>query len=320
MLKNISLIFLINLLIVGNCKSQSSTIDTNDKNANTIKIITDNLFRDGINLLGISSSDPRPIEVLYPFGKTNLQPIWKMPQWGSIFNLQGVKPEIKDDSVIYKNEGKKVSFLLKNGEAIVNMEVYASKEYLTPRKEGESWPHLLLEQKTNSIKLVNLKKLTYNIDAKLNYAVNKMGEDYNPGLHTCQITVYLLVQNNNNQSTGRGDYFWFGLPLYDYRYRNLEEYGAQDLGKEDATKKYILNVASETLFSGSLHDKQWISINKDIYPQLLAAFNQAKEKGYLKTSSISDMSIESTNLGWEVPGTFDCSIQLKGLKLIGTTK
>lgn len=320
MLKNISLILLITLSIVGNCKSESFSIDTNYKNTDTIKIITDNLFTGGINLVGISSSDPKPIEVLYPFGKTNLQPVWKMPQWASRFNLLGVKPEIKNDSVIYKNEGKKVSFLLKNGEAVVNMEVYASKEYLTARKEGESWPHLLLEQKTNPIKLVNLKKLTYSIGAKLNYAVNKMGEDYNPGLHTCHITVYLLIQNTNNQSTGHGDYFWFGLPLYDYRYRDLEEYGAQDLGKEDATKKYILNVASKTLFSGSLHDKQWISINKDIYPQLLAAFNQAKEKGYLKTSSISDMSIESTNLGWEVPGTFDCSIQFKGLKLTGTTK
>jgi len=320
MLKKNILVLLVNLSMASYCKSESFKIDTNYKHTDTIKIITDNLFTGGINLVGISSSDPRPIEVLYPFGKTNLQTVWEMPQWASRFNLQGVKPEIKNDSVIYKNEGKKVSFLLKNGEAIVNMEVYASKEYLTTRKEGESWPHLLLEQKTNPIKLVNLKKLTYSIDAKLNYALNKMREDYNPGLHTCQITVYLLVQNNNNQSVGYGDYFWFGLPLYDYRHRDLEEYGAQDLGKEDATNKYILNVASETLFSGSLHDKQWIFINKDIYPQLLAAFNQAKKKGYLKTSSITDMSIESTNLGWEVPGTFDCSIQFKGLKLTGVTK
>lgn len=320
MLKNFILVLLINLLMTSYCKSESVKIDTNDKDTDTIKIITDNLFTGGINLVGLSSSDPKPIEVLYPFGKANFQTVWKMPQWASRFNLLGVKPEKKNDSIIYKNEGKKISFLLKNGAALVNIEVYASKEYLTARKEGELWPHLLLEQKTNPIKLVNLKKLTYNIDAKLNFAINKMGEAYNPSLHTCQITLYLLVQNNNKRSVGYGDYFWFGLPLYDYRYRDLKEYGAQDLGKEDATKKYILNVASKTLFSGSLHDQQWIFINKDIYPQLLAAFNQAKEKSYLKTSSISDMSIESTNLGWEVPGTFDCSIQFKGLKLTGITK
>lgn len=321
MSKIIISILLANFSVFNSCKKDTAIVEYSTVTTDTVQVIMDNLFSKGINLLGTSSSNPSPVAKLYPFGQMgNEEPVWKMPQWASRFNLLGVAPQIVNDSVIYKNQGKKVVFHKQGNEAMVNLEVYGSQEYLAPRQEGQDWPHLLLEQRTVPVRMNKLTSLRYQVTARATFVENKMGASYNPGLHTCQATLYLLVQNLNNQSAGYGDFFWFGLPMYDFRYRYIDEYGAEDAGKEDATRKYILTVAANTLFSGSFHDGQWITINKDIYPQLVSAFNKAKQKGYLKTSALADMGIESTNVGWEVPGTFDCGIQMKGLKLTGVVQ
>lgn len=292
-----------------------SVTSTAQNKIKRVAIIADTRFLNGINLQGESSSHPEIIDTLYPYGKSKQSAIWKMPQWGSRFDLKGVKPTINKDTVIYENEGKKVSFLKTKNTTLIGLELFAEKEYLKPRKANESWPHLLLEQRTNQAPIAQMRKLNYTISARLMHASNLTGSSYDPGLHTAQITLYLLVQNVNKNSPGLGDYFWFGLPLYDFRNEILEEYAAQDLGKEDATKKFILTVASKELFSGSLHQKQWIHINKDIHPLLIKAFNTAKANGYLTNTELADIAIESTNVGWEVPGTFNAGIQFQSLSL-----
>jgi hypothetical protein len=112
------------------------------------------------------------------------------------------------------------------------------------------------------------------------YDENKMSESFNSKLHTSQASLYLSVQNVNKQSPGYGDFFWFGIPLYDYRYPDILEYAAQDLGKEDATKKFIVNIAGKELFSGSLQDKRRVAINKDVYPLLINAFILLRREGF----------------------------------------
>ncbi len=282
----------------------------------TVSIISDNNFSNGLYLIFPNSATPFPIDTLYPFGKTNVSPSWNIMQWATRFDLKGIRPLIKNDTVIYQNEGKKLSFLKTDQTTLVGLEVAGSKEYTAPRKDKESWVHLLLEQKfKNKVVIKSIKKLVYTIDARLLYAENKMGVSFDKRLHTAQISLYLSVENVNKQSAGYGDYFWFGLPLYDYRYRDFLQYAAQDLGKADATKKFIFTVAGKELFNGSLQDKQWISINKDVYPQMIAGFGIAKERGFLCNTTLSDLAIVNANLGWEVTGTFDCGIQFKNLIL-----
>jgi len=287
---------------------------------NSVEIITDTQFKKGIGLIGPSSAHPDLIDTLRPFGSSKQQPAWKMPQWATRYNLKGLRPVKHKDTIIYQNEGKKVSFLKTGNTVLVALEVFGAKEYLKPRISGEAWPHLLLEQRTNQTKISQMQALDFQISAKLMYSHNRTGAAYDPGLHAAQVTFYLLVQNVNKSSAGLGDYFWFGLPLYDSRHPILDEYAAQDLGKEDATKKFILNVASKELFNGSLHDGKWVNIRKDIYPLIKKAFQKAKDNGYLKTTNFEDIAIESTNLGWEIPGTFDCGIQFRSLSLTAKKK
>lgn len=191
----------------------------------------------------------------------------------------------------------------------IGLEVFASKEYPVPRKPGEDWVHLLLEQNfTKLILLKTIQSIEYKIKAKLLFCNNRMGEEYRPDLHTAQITLFLTVQNRVKDSPQYGDFFWFGLPLYDFRYEKIAEYGAQDLGKEDASKKFISTVASDELFHGSIHSMDWITIDKNILPLIKRSFETAQSRGYMKDSRWEDLCISSMNLGWEVPGTFDCGI------------
>jgi hypothetical protein len=293
-----------------------------NKGQKEVQIFQDTDLLNGIGVAGLTTLAPQNQDTITPFGTGTGKPLWRIAQWGSNFYLTEVQPQHKGDTVIYSNQGKKLGFLKEKDATSVFLYVYGSREYSEPRKNNEAWPHLLIEQNLEMpIKISQLSNIQYQISAKLLFVDMKMTEQqFDPNLHTCQVTLFLTVQNHNRESEFYGDYFWFGLPLYDVRNRYIAEYAAQDAGKDDATKKFILSVAGSKLFEGSMHDKQWISISKDIYPLIVDAFRQTQEKGYMKESRFEDLAIGSMNVGWEVPGTFDCGIQLKGFSMIGIYK
>lgn len=314
-------IFLLLSVFTSYCRPVAAQQVSNDCRVKKLEVIADKNFSKGIQLLGTNSANTVPVAQLYPFGKTTTEPCWTLAQWGSKFKLIGAKPRVVSGRTSYENQGKRISFETVANTVLVSMEVTGSNEYSSPRKENQDWPHLLLAQEVKSkVRLNEIKSLLYTIDARLMYNDNKMEGALDPKLHTAQVSLYLSIQNVNKQSAMYGDFFWFGLPLYDYRYPDIKEYAEQDLGKEDATKKFILNVAAKDLFSDTLHDKKWVGIKKDIYPLLLKAFKTAQERGFLKGTLFDDLGIGSMNFGWEVPGTFDCGLQFKNLDLTANLK
>jgi len=283
-----------------------------------VELISDNNFLNGIGLQGNNVMEPSLIDTLYPFGKGQSGFFWVLAQWGSRFNLSGVRPEIIGDSVTYADSGKSISFF--NGSTQVNMEMFGSAEYLLPRQVGEKWPALYLAQRfQKQLNINKIDSLIFRINARLMFSINEMGSSYNPSLHTAQFQIYLTVQNLNTSSPDYGDYLWFGLMFYDYRYPEIPAYMAQDVGP-DSTGKFIYGLASSDLYTGIFQNEQWINITKDIYPSILKAFQAAQARGYLKGSSINDMCIASMNIGWEIPGTFDCGFQYKDLGLTASIK
>lgn len=305
------------LLTFTACNRDKKIEDKGDK---SIEIIQDRFFKNGISVKGHTSAQPEAIGYIFPFGENEKTTHWSIAQWGSHNTFSSPSFTIQDDTIIYQNEAKRVYFYPQKDKTIrLGLEVYGSKEYEKPRKLEEDWVHLLLEQNfTDPTFLKDVKDLNYKIKSKLLFCDNKMGEDFNPDIHTAQITLFITIQNQNKTSSNHGDFFWFGLPLYDYRYKNILEYGAEDLGKEDASKKFILTVASAELFKKSMHLMNWITIDKNIYPLIENAFKTAQKKGYMINSEWNDLCISSMNIGWEVPGTFDCGILFDTPSLIAT--
>ncbi len=298
------------------CKNSSSA------KSGVVEIIEDANYINGIGLEGSNSSKTEITRVLYPFGQSKNTQIWKLAQWGSRFDLKDAKRVNGDNGITYSNSGKSIAFKAVDGSTQVTMKMFGSKEYLAPRKFGENWPHILLEQQFETPQSVsNIETLYFNLDFRLLFSEMKMSQDsFNPEIHTTQFTVYLTIQNKNQSSKAYGDFIWFGLPLYDYRYDEIAEYAAKDLGKEDASNKFIFSTASKSIYSGSAKNGNWIKISKDIIGIIHHAFITAQQRGFLKESKYEDMYITTTNMGWETPGTFDCAIQYKNLKLTAITK
>lgn len=283
----------------------------------SVPIIKDAGFKDGLRLLGTRADRLKEDEFIYPFGETEAQPIWKLAEWGSITELSPEDKLIEGDTVFYKNRTKEIGFLKLNEDVAISMELLGSKEYDSPRKNGENWPHILLEQEFKDFYfLTNLDSLEFNINAQLVHDINYMNDDeFDPTLHTAQMTFYLTIQNRNEQADEYGDYFWFGIPIYDFRHVDIDRYMAKDIGQTIATNKFIFSLSSKEMFNGSLHNQNLIKINSDLLPKIKEGFESAKRRGYLRESNWEDMTISSFNIGWEHPGTFNSKIILSQLSL-----
>ena len=60
---------------------------------------------------------------------------------------------------------------------------------------------------------------------------------------------------------------------------------------------------------------KWQKFRHDMLPYIVKAFNDAKGKGYLKTSNFEDMVVANTNTGWEVTGPYDAKSELRGYSI-----
>jgi hypothetical protein len=315
------------LAIAGACLTSSCaasgdvekpTEQTNEYD--TLSILEDRLFERGL----IRKRAEAPAQgSIYPFGTSTDASIWEMAEWGTKYELEEADKETASDGrVTYTNDGKAIAFKKDGANIEVAMDVYASAEYEAPRQQNQAWPHLLIEQSfTEKPYVKDLEGLLLKFKGRLTKAEMKMDEnDFNTGLHTAQFQLFITVQDLNPNSAYHGDYLWFGIPFYDYRYEHIPVYAAQDVGKGDATGKFIYSAGSTDFMEGSFQSGDWITIEKDIYPLIVDALKLAKERGYLTGSFFEDFRISGMNLGWEVPGTFDVGFEFNGFDLLAVTK
>ncbi len=310
------------IMLAACCKKINSTTqpidpDTEDPVVTLVSLLGDNNFEAGLYLKGGVSGMPSAGEVLYPFGKKKDKPTWHLAEWASKYLLHQSDMVEKDGAKLYENRGKLVSFVHEDNTTKVRMEVKASAEYDHPRKSGEDWPHLLIEQEfVTKPFLKYIDELILNFEGRLVDCVSKMPDgSFDEGLHTAQFQLFITLQNLNPQSPSYGELVWFGVPFYDYRRRQQEVYAAKDIGKDDATGMFIYSIGTTDYMQGSFHDGNWIKIEKNLKPLMVQAFDIAKERGYLKGAYIDDIRVSGMNLGWEVPGTFDAGFEFKGFDL-----
>lgn len=287
-----------------------------------VDVIDDHGFMGKIGLQGTSSLEPSIKKYLKPFNSNEIESRWMLAEWGSKHDLLNAKAVINAgrDNVYYFNKSKGIYFKKDNYGTIIGLEILGSQEIEKARELNENFPGMLLGQGFNEPhRISDFQKLSLNLKTRLVYVENKMNRDeYNESLHTAQITLYFSLGNVNKDSEGYGDYLWFGIPIYDFRYKDIGVSWMQDTGIEGATQKFIYVPAAKEFYKGSMHDKKWISIKKvNILPYLEAAFMKAQEMGYLQTTGYKDLALTSTNFGWEMPGIFDALYEFKDLRLLG---
>ncbi len=251
--------------------------------------------------------------------------VWKLCQWGTKHSLAKARCiHDADGDVSYANDAKKVLVGAEDSDnRDLILEIKGSSEYGNrARKHGESWPHLLVEQQVCKVyPLDKLARLDFTLGIKRLYSENHMATDaYNPTLHAAQFQMFLVVRNVDEKSKDAGNYFWFGVPFYDSRHDIPPSHKARDGGKADATGRFIYTIAGENVASGPLKQNQWAEIDIDLLPYIKAGLQDAVKRGYLTDSNPGDYAVMGMNMGWELPGTLDASIQIRDFGLHAVLK
>lgn len=252
------------------------------------------------------------------------EPVWGLAQWSSREKLSLDSPHTSASGALrYANAAKSITFGRPGTpEADLALAVNAGFEYDGhAREHGEPWPHLLFEQRfENPPALSELTQAHFHIEARLTMSRRLDLPGYSPNLHAAQNQIFFTLRNSNRASAGFGQLLWFGVPLYDDRVRIPRAHRAQDVGKDDASGMFIFTVGGEEFTTQSLHDQQWVTIDKELLPLMREGLATAWQAGFLQDSqSLADYRITSMNMGWEVPGAFDVEMQYRNLSLMIAT-
>lgn len=263
--------------------------------------------------IGVLETNPLPDAVL---------PEWRLAQWGTRTVLEsGFCTRTLSGALFTENPAKRIEIEhLLDGPTRFLLEVRGAHEYEGRlRASGEAWPHLLVEQSfPEPIRLEKLAQLQFALGMRVAACKALVpAEKLDPGLHTAQVSAYWTV---HDLTPGRGDMIWFGIPIFDARYEVPPAHYAIDGGKADASGKFICVLDGKRFWQGPTGDGTWRDLDTDLLPLLREALEIAQRDGHLKEARFEDLAITSFNLGWEVPGPYDCAIEFRGLSMKGTAK
>lgn len=290
-----------------------------------LEILQDTLFTKELGFKGLSTAlTAHQVFDYLSWSKSKKPYSWTIAEWHSKHLMRDEKNFVENENEVkYFNESK--SIIIKPGKGYIEFNADTRKEYIDkPRGGSDPWVHLLLEQSIPMDKRIMLGELD-NLYAELDIELSKSDkymsdEEYDVNVHASQFSWYFTVENCKCKELdfeGRPDYLWFGLPIYDNRFQTMNkvsiflDYGTQKLIYAKNRNDYL----PETVELGKRYH-----ICVDILPEIKIAFKKAKEQGWLKGADFSDMAIGSTNIGWEIPGTFDVTSKIYKLSLIGEKK
>ena len=283
-------------------------------------LLDDTRFERGFRVVPPAWPPQASIRAIRP-GTDTAEPGWSLSQWYSRFNLADAQPKtLPGGAVQYFDGGKSVTFFPASSEADLGLGLNGMTERRgkSPRI-GDAWPHLLAGRPLRVQPSVSeLSATRFAIRYRLVHAEMHRPEGFAPALHTAQFNFYLIIANRNAKSAGKGDYFWFGVPMYDARWRLPPAFMARDAGtdRKEGTEKFIYNPAGQTYTSQSAHDGKWVTIDKDLLPLIREGLKAAWDRGFLGGShDPADYCLTDAFLGWEVTGTVDVEMHVKRLKL-----
>lgn len=276
------------------------------------ELLSDNHFKNGFKIrypYHVLNDDQNPEKVV----KLNLNnPSWYLSQWFSNYSLATGEVIINDEFYRIEDKSKKVE--VKNNT--ITLEINGSKEYQRPREASEPWPHLLLEQIFENKMLRDYKSMQMILNFEYLKFNNYMKDKMDPSIHTAQFQWFINLSNQNVNSKGYKDFFWFGLSFLDTpRFDYPPEYMAVDGGKEDATCKFIYIVDSRKYLKKPIVIGDKVNISFEILNLLKEGFIEAKKRGFLKETNFEDLGLNSTNIGFEITGTFDIGLKINKISL-----
>lgn len=315
--------FAIVAFIVVACLSCS----TNTAQEEYKNLFSDSHYLKGFNVSSVQEGVGETQGIINYSGKDATTPVWRISQWNNINNdiLTGAYSNKGSLHTTQTEHGNVVASDTEKGSIVLT--INTSSEYglngitSNPRKEGESWPHLLLESQlpdNEVLKISDKKEIRMDVTYNITDLEDCMPEGTtNVGLHSIQFQWFVTVQNRTVGSEDHGRFIWFGLSYFDKRYEFSELYAAQDGGKEHNTGAFIYMPDMKEILGeqGKTEIGKKMHVDVDILPIIKKAFSLAQERNYLTNSKWEDLYITSSNIGWEASGTYNASVTIDALNI-----
>lgn len=292
------------------------------ENPKVVQLFVDRSFSNGFGLRGVSTNDGSKVFRHLTADSQEDEYYWDMAQWWTKYDMTYAEYSLENGVHVYKNESHEVRIDNKNSS--LYMKLLASKEYDAPRKDGQNWPHILIEQSQKNVKIAGAKKVIASLDFNIIRCDNMMSEaEYSPSRHAAQYLWYLTLRNivpdgSDPEKVGKnGDFFWFGMPIYDNRSpKGVESYKMIDQGFVGATNKLIYGMSSrEYLKDLPIKFGTKYHIEIDILPYLKEAYIYGITNGALENTNWENMYLGYMNFGWELPGTFDVESEVSNISV-----
>ena len=297
------------------------------------QLIPDVYFKKGITIL--SQKDHNNGDRVVPRGTFSFtgeevtSPRWELAQWDSGLDLYYFLTEFEGSTI---SDGGNRIFAFDSETNTMTFTLDTSVYYRgNPAKAGNYWPHLLVQQGNFGLNdLPEDKKIFYRCDSdslvlSMDIILDEfeMTEVEGDWTRAAQFLIYFYVKGIDTN-----DFCWFGLSLFDNRWKTCSNYIAYDGGKPDASSALIYLIGSSAVYNENnfLYDWNgdpskegtWAHIELDLRPYLDDMLKKGLEDGYFKADSLSELKIDGMNIGFETIGTFRHTIRVKDLKLVST--
>ena len=286
----------------------SATLVAEEAAKNSWEALSDLKFSKGFVLTGPTHASPTRSET---FGQKDVKPEWRLPQWTSKGLLDRV--QVDNDTVKMTDDYKSVTLHRKTGA--INLTADTLKEYDTPRTSGaQPWVHLLLELSPfpKPIKVNEAAEIWAEVEFELtrytDHGKNDPKLKNDPGLHAAQLSWFLYLKNTNPESKGFHDFVWFGLSMWDSRHEFVPDFAAQDFAMPNGS--FIRSLGTKRFFDKPVKIGERVTIRYNIVDALQETLEIAHKNGFVVNTTIDDVVLDGTNIGWEIPGNYDVGATL----------
>ncbi len=287
------------------------------------KLFKDENFQNGFTVLAMHHGKDGYIHLGdVSFEESNDKPSWMIAQWYSAHCLWNERKATEPHTI---TDGAVKTVKVNPKEHSVSMRLNARSVYEgKPHTEG-MWPHLLLEQvplcqyellDESERKMYDASnKITLSLDIRMSEFVDTENKE---GINACQYMAYFYMQHKYSER-----FVWFGVNLFDDRGATLTEtyWNHDSVGTE-----MIYLISSEKTFgtlentiykSGCSKNGEWKEIRLDLSPYIDDVIELSNKDNIFGTNvTKEDFYFCGTNIGFEIHGNYDCTMEIKNYNLI----
>lgn len=284
-------------------------------------------FENGFSVVGQETVNGEGVKLgNFTYNEDTESPYWMIAQWNSGNCLWNDRIDSEKYTI---TDGLTKAVTYKPADKSISMRLNAANVYKGEAATYENWPHLLLEQSPicDYNQLNESDKTFYNcsadriilsLDIKLSDFIDTTNKE---GVNAVQFLSYIYLKGTDNNK-----FIWFGLNLFDDR-----GYQSETWALDKGSGQMIFCLSTKDTFGSnrkSLYrsgkpfvSDEWVHVEVDLKPYIEKAMKKANESDtFADKVSANDFYIGGTNIGFEIHGNYDCTIDIKDFKLTSYNK